>query len=641
MDDSSSDTSRKNSTDIQSPSDDSLDELRKLLLEPFRSQLDELRQRLDVPELHARDISRVLPEAIALRSERDKKLEISLEPITAKSIQTSIKKDRKVLVDALFPVMGPAIRKAIFSAIQGMVQTLNQLLEHSFSMRGLKWRLEALRTKKPFAEVVLLNTLVYQVEQVFLIHRETGLVLQHIVATSAVGQDPDLVSGMLTAIKDFVQDSFGAEDGEELETLRVGERSIWIEQGQHALLAAVVRGNPPLDFQITLREAIEDIHFAQNSALKSFDGDTKPFEEVGYILSDCLKYQLKQEKKKTSFLLWLILGAIVFIIGAWLFFTYQNNLMWADYFDRLRAESGIVVTGIDKRSGKHHVSGLLDPLAPDPQQMLQEAGLDPNKVVFRWEPYYSRFPQYALQRINKILTPPESVKLEFKHGILYARGSALNRWLVDTRKMVSAMPWIAGFQDDDVRDINQHIQPPPTVTLEIKGSQLNVVGSADHQWILQARKLAKSLGGITGLREDNLIDTDLAFYDSVRLEIQNRIIFFKSNSDIILSGQQEIIRKLSRNIKKLRSRARLLNKEVYIEIIGHSDSTGADNIKMEISRRRAEKMLSMLIAEGMPADFFSTTGVGTQNPIKEESSEHDRAFNRSVSFKVIPTNRSY
>ena len=68
MDDSSSDTSRKTSTDIQSPSDDSLDELRELLLEPFRSQLDELRQRLDVPELHARDISRVLPEAIALRS---------------------------------------------------------------------------------------------------------------------------------------------------------------------------------------------------------------------------------------------------------------------------------------------------------------------------------------------------------------------------------------------------------------------------------------------------------------------------------------------------------------------------------------------------------------------------------------------
>ncbi len=257
MDESSADKSRKTSPDTHSLSDDSLDELRMLLLKPVRAQLDELQQRLDNPERHAKDISRVLPEAIALRSTKDKKLEISLEPITANAIQSSIKKDRQILVDALFPVMGPAIRKAIFAAIQGMTQTFNQLLEYSVSMQGLKWRLEALRTRKPFAEVVLLHTLVYQVEQVFLIHGKTGLVLQHVVAKTVAGQDPDLVSGMLTAIKDFVQDSFGAEEGEVLETLRIGERSIWIEQGKHALLAAVVRGNPPVVFQIILREAIE------------------------------------------------------------------------------------------------------------------------------------------------------------------------------------------------------------------------------------------------------------------------------------------------------------------------------------------------------------------------------------------------
>ena len=174
-----SDRDPKDSPVNKSPSDESLDELRELLLAPIQAQLDELRRRLDIPELHAKEISRVLPEAIALRSSQDKKLEISLEPITEKAIRTSIKKDRKVLVDALFPVMGPAIRKAITSVIQGMIQTFNQLLEHSVSLRSLKWRFEALRTRKPFAEVVLLNTMIYQVEQIFLIHKETGLLLQH------------------------------------------------------------------------------------------------------------------------------------------------------------------------------------------------------------------------------------------------------------------------------------------------------------------------------------------------------------------------------------------------------------------------------------------------------------------------------
>jgi OOP family OmpA-OmpF porin len=641
MDDSSSDIRHKTSRDSRSPSDDSLNELRKLLLEPIQSQLDELQQRLDIPELHAKDISRALPEAIALRSAQDKKLEISLEPITAKSIHTSIRKDRKVLVDALFPVMGPAIRKAIFSVIQGMVQTLNQLLEHSFSMRGLKWRLEALRTRKPFAEVILLKTLVYHVEQVFLIHRKTGLVLQHVVAKSVVGQDPDLVSGMLTAIKDFVQDSFGADDGEGLETLRVGERSIWIEQGRHAILAAVVRGNPPLDYQMTLGDALDEIHFSHHNALESFVGDTEPFEGVEYILNDCLKYQLKQEKKKTSFLLWLFLAAFVLLIGAWLFLTFKNNRIWSDYIDKLQAEPGIVITEIDQRSGKYHIFGLLDPLASDPQQMLKDAGLNSAKVVFRWEPYFSRFPQYALQRIQKILSPPESVKLEFKDGILHARGSALNRWLVDTRKMVNAFPWITSYHDDDVRDINQHMQPPQNVILKIKGNQLNAIGSADHRWILRARKLVKTLDGITALREDNLIDTDVVSFDKARAELDNRIIYFKLGSDSVLDNQQDAIRNLVQNVKAMHHLAELLNKKIFVEIIGHSDSRGSENIRMEISRQRSEKILMILVAEGIPPDFLRATGIGTQNPVKEEMHESDMAFNRSATFKVIPVNVTY
>ena len=44
-------------------------------------------------------------------------------------------------------------------------------------MQGLKWRVESIRTGRPFAEIVLMHSLLYRVEQVFLIHRETGLVL--------------------------------------------------------------------------------------------------------------------------------------------------------------------------------------------------------------------------------------------------------------------------------------------------------------------------------------------------------------------------------------------------------------------------------------------------------------------------------
>ena len=42
-----------------------------------------------------------------------------------------------------------------------------------------------------FAEVVLLNTLLYRVEQVFLIDRDSGILLQHVKAGTVAVQDAD------------------------------------------------------------------------------------------------------------------------------------------------------------------------------------------------------------------------------------------------------------------------------------------------------------------------------------------------------------------------------------------------------------------------------------------------------------------
>ena len=88
----SSDTRSNPITDFEFRSDDSLKRLRKLLLGPFQAQLDQLQERLDNPVLHAKEISRVLPEAIGLRSAQDKKMVTALESITEEAIKASVKK---------------------------------------------------------------------------------------------------------------------------------------------------------------------------------------------------------------------------------------------------------------------------------------------------------------------------------------------------------------------------------------------------------------------------------------------------------------------------------------------------------------------------------------------------------------------
>lgn len=202
----------------QSQALDELTELRSLL---FGSELHE---RLENAKLRAEDVSRVLPEAIILRSiQQDEQLTKAVVPTVEGAIEASVKQDLNILADALFPVIGPAARKAVSTALKTLSQSLNQTLEHSLSLQSFRWRLEARQTGKSFAEVVLLRTLVYRVEQVLLIHKRTGLVLQHLVAETVAARDADLISAMLTAIQDFVQDSFSVQNGEPLETLQFGE----------------------------------------------------------------------------------------------------------------------------------------------------------------------------------------------------------------------------------------------------------------------------------------------------------------------------------------------------------------------------------------------------------------------------------
>jgi hypothetical protein len=139
-----------------------------------------------------------------------------------------------------------------------------------------------------FAEVVRFRTLVFQVEQVFLIHRQTGLLLLHVAANPTTARDPDLISGMLIAIQDFVQDSFHISADEGSETIQIGELTVWVEKDQLAVLAAAIRGNPPQTVRTLLRDTLATIRLEHANALVTFMGDVRPFERSRPPLEACL-----------------------------------------------------------------------------------------------------------------------------------------------------------------------------------------------------------------------------------------------------------------------------------------------------------------------------------------------------------------
>ena len=78
-----------------------LDEIRRLLFDREQMQIAQLKERLDNPRLLVKDVERVLPEAIKLRSSRDKEIAKALEPNIEEGLRVSIKKNPKAIADTL------------------------------------------------------------------------------------------------------------------------------------------------------------------------------------------------------------------------------------------------------------------------------------------------------------------------------------------------------------------------------------------------------------------------------------------------------------------------------------------------------------------------------------------------------------
>jgi outer membrane protein OmpA-like peptidoglycan-associated protein len=434
------------------PGDLQLEQLRTLLVGREIETVWRLAGVVDDPERLAAAIGRILPTAIA-HATRDERMGHVLAPVMERAAESSIRNDPKTLVDILYPTIVPAIRKSIGETIDEMFQRVNQALKYSLTWRGLKWRWEAWRTGRPFAEVVLKHTLVYQVEHAFLVHRHTGLLIAHVAAEDAVSQDPQLVSSMLVAIQDFVRDSFSGAEHQGVDSVQLGELRLWSEPGPFALLVAVIRGDPPEGLHETMRNTLSRIHAERFHALEGFDGDSDGFGDVEARLRELVALG-EHAAPRTLVARVLILGSLsLLLIGAvaWGAWWWHNQQLWEGYLKRLRAQPGIVINEAGKRDGKFVVSGLRDPLAVDPRALLGEAGIDPARVETHFEPYQALDPQSVLKRLNLTLDPPSSVKFAIAGNRIVAQGSAPRPWLDRAHAVAQMLP--AGTPSLDLADV--------------------------------------------------------------------------------------------------------------------------------------------------------------------------------------------
>ena len=676
---------------VTSKEDSDYHRLRELLVGSELEQIDKLRKHFDSPEQFTVDVSQVLPQAIAKSLQKDLQMVESLAPAIGGIFDHLINRDINKFAKALFPVIGPAIRKSIAESFRQMIQTFNKTIEQAFTWQGIKWRFESLRTGMPIAQIAMLNGLVYRVEQVFLIHRETGLLLQHIHQEDIDFKNADIISAMLTAIGDFVGDSFNQSSNETLDQIEIGELSIWVERGPEALIAIAIRGEAPKQNRAKVSSILEKIHQRFSQELRVFDGDTNVFESCQYYLRQCIDARYKEQKKSTSI---IALGAWFILIGLlifWLITSIHSRMQRTEYVALLEHEPGYVITKTSWQDGLFVIHGLRDPLASSFDHLISQSNVDPESVLHQFSPYQSLDSELIVRRIEKITRSPDNVMLSLNQGELLVSGFATSDWItqfkqrmayftgidnIDTLRLKDEIDlshleapdtvdfdvdinngvvkasgyapklWIEqsshkaktidGIKNYDTStllvsfDTNQ-LNPPETVSIDWHEGQLVIKGEATQDWIASLKNVVNDFPAITSIDKKSLVNsTELTLETQERL-LEKTIILFDSSLSFDLKDESQLDQAVIL-IFEIAKTAKSLSREILITVQGYSDSVGSFEDNRFLSLERADFVTQKIYLSGISPKIISIKGI--ENPVKKESNLEEQAYNRRVEFKV-------
>jgi hypothetical protein len=130
----------------------------------------------------------------------------------------------------------------------------------------------------------------YIVEEVLLVYRNKGILISHINKGQEEKMDRDLMTGMFTAIQDFVGDVFESEgqDTTQLKEMELGDKKVLIEHGQYTYIAAVFKGSAKR-LAPKLNSTIIELEVEFIDVLEEWDGGMEAMDGVGIYLNKLVK----------------------------------------------------------------------------------------------------------------------------------------------------------------------------------------------------------------------------------------------------------------------------------------------------------------------------------------------------------------
>lgn len=235
------------------------DKLRDILLDEDRKEKKKVDEKIKIIESEITVKEKFEPKVEPII---DKKLQYIRDnfpelygPAITSAIKLQIKNSRDEVIDALYPIMGKMIKKYIIKEFEVLNEKIDKQFHKIFSWKYWWSMLKGTLTGSSPSEVMVREMLEPQIEEIFVIEQGSGILQGSYSKSNKL--DKDLIAGMLTAIKSFVQDAFEAGE-QSLDKIEYEHYRIIIKSLQKYYVAVVVSGPLSEFYQSKIDELILD-----------------------------------------------------------------------------------------------------------------------------------------------------------------------------------------------------------------------------------------------------------------------------------------------------------------------------------------------------------------------------------------------
>ncbi|NBC08459.1 MAG: hypothetical protein GVY26_14790 [Bacteroidetes bacterium] len=216
------------------PKDDrrKLELLRNILFQEEKQQIERIDAILQQREPLAERVTPIIEEELEKFEQHfPKTYQLAVDRI----IERKLEQSQAQLIDLLYPIIGKMIRKYLALQLQQLRESVEAQVQQSFLGR-LRERMTGVRE----SDRIMSMAAATQIEEAYVVEQHSGLLLGS--ASSGTVVDREMIAGMLTAIKSFVEDAF--QKGEtNLETINYAGYQIVVQDFHTLYIALAINGS--------------------------------------------------------------------------------------------------------------------------------------------------------------------------------------------------------------------------------------------------------------------------------------------------------------------------------------------------------------------------------------------------------------